>query len=217
MNLTTVINTIKYLRKIIWLLSGDDMLGLLFHFLDELLFLMCADPYFIVKVSLRYFSFNHTITNGSGYIHTRWMVNGKTVRDAWHLQLDSNKRHSWHCLIICHKYHPLSYVHTVLHEGNFCASKNHTIRGDPGADSGNEVKVKNGEKSPWGQCLTRPDPNGCRRSGFWLVPENLCFSGTNQKPERWRPFGTGLVRHCPQGLFSPFFTFLRSIYISLPV
>ena len=23
-----------------------------------------------------------------------------------------------------------------------------------------------------------------------LVPENLCFSGTNQKPERWRPFGT---------------------------
>ena len=32
-------------------------------------------------------------------------------------------------------------------------------------------------------------------------PENLCFSGTNQKPERRRPFGTGLVRHCPQGLF----------------
>ena len=28
------------------------------------------------------------------------------------------------------------------------------------------------------------------------------FSGTNQKPERRRPFGTGLVRHCPQGLFS---------------
>ena len=38
------------------------------------------------------------------------------------------------------------------------------------------------------------------------------FSGTNQKPERRRPFGTGLVRHCPQGLFSPFFTFLRAIY-----
>ena len=69
-------------------------------------------------------------------------------------------------------------------------------------------KVKNSEKSPWGQCLTRPVPNGRRRSVFWLVPENLCFSGTNQKPERWRPFGTGLVRHCPQGLFSPFFTFL---------
>ena len=27
-------------------------------------------------------------------------------------------------------------------------------------------KVKNGEKSPWGQCLTRPDPNGRRRSAF---------------------------------------------------
>ena len=40
----------------------------------------------------------------------------------------------------------------------------------------------------------------------------MCFSGTNQKPERRRPFGTGLVRHCPQGLFSPFFTFLRAIF-----
>ena len=27
-------------------------------------------------------------------------------------------------------------------------------------------KVKNGEKSPRGQCLTRPVPNGRRRSGF---------------------------------------------------
>ena len=38
------------------------------------------------------------------------------------------------------------------------------------------------------------------------------FSGTNQKPERRRPFGTGLVRHCPQRLFSPFFTFLHAIF-----
>ena len=37
-------------------------------------------------------------------------------------------------------------------------------------------KVKNGEKSPWGQCLTRPVPNGRRRSGFWLVPEKHKFS-----------------------------------------
>ena len=36
-------------------------------------------------------------------------------------------------------------------------------------------KVKNGEKSPWGQCLTRPVPNGRRRSGFWLVPENFFY------------------------------------------
>ena len=27
-------------------------------------------------------------------------------------------------------------------------------------------KVKNGEKSPWGQCLTRPVPNGRCRSAF---------------------------------------------------
>ena len=32
-------------------------------------------------------------------------------------------------------------------------------------------KVKNGEKSHWGQCLTRPVPNCRGRSGFWLVPE----------------------------------------------
>ena len=76
-------------------------------------------------------------------------------------------------------------------------------------------KVKNGEKSPWGQCLIRPVPNGRRRSGFWLVPENFCVFLPNQKPERRRPFGTGLVRHCPQGLYSPFFTFLRAIF-SLP-
>ena len=95
---------------------------------------------------------------------------------------------------------------------------------DPGADSGGKGKsiygwknmarrkVKNGEKSPWGQRLTRPVPNGRRRSGFWLVPENCCVFLPNQKPERRRPFGTGLVRHCPQGLFSPFFTFLRAIF-----
>ena len=33
------------------IITGDDMINLLFHFLDEFLFLMCADPYFIVKVS----------------------------------------------------------------------------------------------------------------------------------------------------------------------
>ena len=36
---------------------------------------------------------------------------------------------------------------------------------------------------------------------------------TNQKAERRRPFGTGLVGHCPQGLFSPFCTFLRAIFL----
>ena len=31
--------------------EGHDMLSLLFHFLDECLFLFCADPFFIVSVS----------------------------------------------------------------------------------------------------------------------------------------------------------------------
>ena len=52
--------------------------------------------------------------------------------------------------------------------------------------------------------LCECDPDWCQK--------NTSFSGTNQKPERRRPFGTGLVRHCPQGLFSPFFTFLRAIF-----
>ena len=56
-------------------------------------------------------------------------------------------------------------------------------------------KVKNGEKSPWGQCFTRPVPNGRRRSAFLLGRKTQKFSGTNQKSERRRPFGTGLVRH----------------------
>ena len=73
-------------------------------------------------------------------------------------------------------------------------------------------KVKNGKKSPWGQFLTRPVPNGRRRSAFWLGRKTQKFSGTNQKSERRRPFGTGLVRNCPQGFFSPFFTFLRAIF-----
>ena len=47
-------------------------------------------------------------------------------------------------------------------------------------------KVKNGEKSPWGQCLTRPVPNGRRRFAFWLGRKTQKFSGTNQKPERRR-------------------------------
>ena len=54
-----------------------------------------------------------------------------------------------------------------------------------------------------------------RSPPFWLLIG--VFSGTNQKPGRRRPFGTGLVRHCPQGLFSPFFTFLRAISFSARV
>ena len=49
-----------------------------------------------------------------------------------------------------------------------------------------------------------------RAPGDNVLPDQFqTFSGTSQKAERRRPFRTGLVRHCPQGLFSPFFTFLR--------
>ena len=89
------------------------------------------------------------------------------------------------------------------------------ILGDPGADSGGEGKSKQA-----GKYGTKEKPDQFQTVAavlasdwcFWLVPENLSFSGTNQKPERWRPFGTGLVRHCPQGLFWPFFTFLRALF-----
>ena len=70
------------------------------------------------------------------------------------------------------------------------------ILGDPETDSGDEGKSKRAEK-----CGTKKSK----------------VSGTNQKPEWQWLFGTGLVRHCPQGLFSPFFTFLRPIYIFPPV
>ena len=37
-------------------------------------------------------------------------------------------------------------------------------------------KVKNSEKSPWGQCLTRPVPNGHRHSAFWLCRKTQTLS-----------------------------------------
>ena len=46
-------------------------------------------------------------------------------------------------------------------------------------------KVKNGEKNPWGQCLTRPVPKCRVRSGFWLVPENFCFPAQSEGSSLW--------------------------------
>ena len=80
-------------------------------------------------------------------------------------------------------------------KSHICSVK--TILGDPGADSGGEGKSRRAEKYGTKKSKERRD---------------LCFSGTNQKPERRRLFGTGLVRHCPQRLFSPFFTFLGAIF-----
>ena len=61
------------------------------------------------------------------------------------------------------------------------------ILGDPGADSGDEGKSKRAEKygtkkskerreEPLGTMSYQTSSNGRRRSGFWLVPENLSFS-----------------------------------------
>ena len=75
-------------------------------------------------------------------------------------------------------------------------------------------KVKNAKKSPWGQCFSGPVSNGQASSGFWLGRKIQRFSGTNQKPELAWPFGTGPLKHCPQGLFFAFLTFLRPNFFS---
>ena len=97
------------------------------------------------------------------------------------------------------------------------------ILGDPGADSGGERKSKRVEK--YGTKKTkerREEPLGTMfyqtsskwSPPFWLLigQKNTTFSGTNQRPERRQPFGTCLVKHCPQRLFSPFFSFLCAIF-----
>lgn len=45
----TELSSVDIVRTVEVTAEGDDMIGLLFHFLDEFLFLMCDDPYFIVK------------------------------------------------------------------------------------------------------------------------------------------------------------------------
>ena len=98
------------------------------------------------------------------------------------------------------------------------------ILGDPGADSGDEGKSKRSEKygtkkskerreEPLGKMSYQTSSK--RLPPFWLLigaRKTQDWCQTNQKPDRRRPFGTGLVRHCPQGLFSPFFTFLCAIF-----
>ena len=58
-----------------------------------------------------------------------------------------------------------------------------------------------------------------RSPPFWLLigARKLVFFWHQSEARTAATVGTGLVRHCPQGLFSPFFTFLRSIYIFPPV
>ena len=99
-----------------------------------------------------------------------------------------------------------------------CGCWDVNIRGDPGADSGGEGKSKRAGKYGTKKSKERrKEPLGTmsyqtsstRSLPFWLL---IGQKNTNQQPERLWPFGTGLVRHCPQGLFSPFFTFLRALF-----
>ena len=97
------------------------------------------------------------------------------------------------------------------------------ILGDPGADSGCEGKSKReGKYGTKKSKERRVEPLGTmsyqtsskRSPPFWLL------IGARKTQVFWHQseartaatVGTGLVRHCPQGLFSPFFTFLRAIF-----
>ena len=82
------------------------------------------------------------------------------------------------------------------------------------------MQISNPQKSPglWTKppktlgLKIPPPPSQLPLFCLLIGQKNTKFSGTNQKAERRRPFGTGLVRHCPQGLFSLFFTFLCAIF-----
>ena len=104
----------------------------------------------------------------------------------------------------------------------------HHILRDPGADTGDKRKSKRAQKcgakkskewqeEPLGTMSYQTSSK--RLPPFWLLigARKTQVFWHQWEPERRRPFGTGLVRHCPQGLFSPFFTFLHSTYIFPPV
>ena len=80
-----------------------------------------------------------------------------------------------------------------------CSVRTHvTILGDPGALSGggktskrarkkfSRRKVNNAKKSPWGQGFNGLVPNGRANSGFWLVPENVCFFSAQSQSSKTR-------------------------------
>lgn len=50
----TEIDTVQICERQVVEADGHDMLSLLFHFLDECLFLFCADPFFIARVIIHY-------------------------------------------------------------------------------------------------------------------------------------------------------------------
>ena len=53
-----------------------------------------------------------------------------------------------------------------------------------------------------------------KHTSLWSGRKTQRFSGTNQIQERLRPFGTSLVRQCPQGLFRPDLKSTHSPWVS---
>ena len=91
--------------------------------------------------------------------------------------------------------------------------------GDPGADSGGAGKSKRvGKYGTKKSKERREEPLGTisyqtsskRSPPVWLLigARKLVFFWHQSEARTAATVGTGLVRHCPQGLFSPFFTFL---------
>ena len=96
------------------------------------------------------------------------------------------------------------------------------ILGDPGANNGSEGKSKRAGKYGTKKSKERrEEPLGTmsyqtsskRSPPFWLLIGQINTKVFwHQQEARTAAFGIGLVRPCPQGLFSPFFTFLRAIF-----
>ena len=70
--------------------------------------------------------------------------------------------------------------------------------------------------SNWASCTFRVKTHErtLKHTSLWLGRKTQRFSGTNQMPEQLRPFGTCLVRQCPQGLFCPDLKSTHSPWIS---
>ena len=89
------------------------------------------------------------------------------------------------------------------------------ILGDPGADSGGEGKSKRAEKYGTKKSKERRGEPLGTMSYQTSSKRSPPFSGTNQKSKLRRPFGTGLVRHCPGALLSVLY--FSSCHIFPPV
>ena len=98
-----------------------------------------------------------------------------------------------------------------------------SILGDPRADRVGEGKSKRAEKYGTKRSRKRREEllgTMSYQTSSKRSPPFCLLIGARKTQVFWHQseartaatVGTGLVRHCPQGLFSPFFTFLRAIF-----